>query len=220
MAMTDFKIIRRSLLSRLFSTAITSLTVATAVGLMVILLTMPNAGQAAFSRGNGNMHMLVSRDPSALQSVLNGIFYARIPGNPIEWSKYEQLRSAYPMLEYAIPIQQGDSYRGFAVLATTPEFFSSFKPRIDEEWVFTEGRAIEQPFEVVIGAEVARQQNINLNDELVLSHGASSIEDTATEDEHEEDDAIGPGHSHQDFHFTVVGLLHGVIQGQHDRNAA
>ena len=45
MAMTDFTIIRRSMLSRLFSTLTTTLTVAVAVGLMLVLLSMRDAGE-------------------------------------------------------------------------------------------------------------------------------------------------------------------------------
>lgn len=221
MAMTDFKIIRRSLFSRLFSTVITTITVATAVGLMLILLTMPDAGQTAFARGNGNMHMLVSRDPSALQSVLNGVFYARVPGNPIEWSKYEQLQRTYRKMEYAIPIQQGDSYRGFAVLSTTPEFFSRYTPHIGEEWSFDKGEPFSSPFQVVIGAIAAQELGLAIDAELTLTHGTnSSLETNSTHDEGDEaeehEEEAGADHEHEDFTYTVVGILD-PTGGPHDR---
>jgi len=222
MAMTDFKIVRRSLTSRLFSTVITTLTVATAVGLMLVLLTMPDAGQQAFMRGNGNMHMLVSRDPSALQSVLNGVFYAKAPGNPIDWATHERLQQAMTTpLEYAIPIQQGDSYRGHPVLASTTEFFSRFRPGLEQDWALTAGRTFSGPFEVVAGADAARTLGLSLGQELVLTHGSgesrerTSTPDEAEADAHDDEDEQG-AHEHADFAYTVVGILDRT-GGPHDR---
>src|SRR5258705_6770351 len=140
--MTDFPIIRRSLIARLFSTVTTIVSVAVAVALMLVLLSMKDSGQRAFERGSGNMHLLVSRDASPLDSVLNGVFYARAPAKPILWPEYERLLKMpiaslggaplSEVLEYAIPIQQGDSYRGFPTLATTPDFFTRFRPAAEE----------------------------------------------------------------------------------------
>ena len=67
MAMTDFTVIGRSLTSRAFSTVVTILMVATAVGRNVgALLSMRDSSRRAFQRGSGNMHLLVSRDASPL----------------------------------------------------------------------------------------------------------------------------------------------------------
>lgn len=225
MAMTDFKIVRRSLFARLFSTVITTLMVATAVGLMLVLLTMPDAGRDAFMRGSGNMHMLVSRDPSSLQSVLNGVFYAEAPGNPIDWATYETLPQRFRMLEYAIPIQQGDSYHGFPVLATTDAFFTQFRPGQDQDWSFAAGGALDGPFQVVAGAEVAETEQLAIGDTLILTHGSGASRERGEtpdegdhgDEEHEEEaDHAGPGHRHDDFTYEVVGILERT-GGPHDR---
>src|SRR5688572_26831359 len=106
MAMTDLTIVRRSLAARLFSTATTALTVAVAVSLMLVLLSMRDTGRRAFERGSGNMHLLVSADVSPLVSVLNGVFYANAPSRPLTWTQHQRI-AADPRLEYAIPVQQG-----------------------------------------------------------------------------------------------------------------
>lgn len=201
MAMTDFKLIRRSLFSRFFSSVTTTIMVAIAVGLMIILLIMPDAGRDAFMRGSGNMHMLVSRDTSSLQAVLNGIFYAEKPRKIIDWPKYEQLRQRFRILEYAIPIQLGDSYQGHPVLAADEAFFSQYMPHLDVGWVFTEGGPFEKPFEVVMGADAARKTKAKIGQALHLTHGSS--------DASEEND-------HKDFEYVVVGILE-KTGGPHDR---
>ena len=190
MAITDFTIIRRSLTSRLFSTVTTALTVAIAVGLLLVLLAMADAGKQAFRRGSGDMHLLVSKEPSPLVSVLNGIFYVNAPAGPLSASEVERITSD-PRVATAIPTQQGDSYAGLPVMATTPAFFTDFAPTPGEPWRFAEGRGFEAPFEVVLGSSAAKQTGATVGSHLHLTHGRS--------DE--------GGHEHGDFDYTVVGVL-------------
>lgn len=198
MAMTDLTIITRSMTARLFSTLTTILTVAVAVGLMLLLLSLRKAGEEAFSRGSGNMHLLVSRESSALVSVLNGIFYANAPQRPIDWAKYEQITSSYP-LNWAIPTQLGDSYRGHPVMATTREFFTKFQPDQDRPWALRAGRYFDAPFEVVLGSSVARRTGLRLGEKIVLTHGIGQ-----------------EGHEHPEFQYEVVGILE-PTGSSHDR---
>lgn len=186
MAMTDMTIIRRSLTSRMFSTVITVITVAVAVGLMLVLLSMRDAGARAFSRGGGNMHMLVSAESDPMTAVLNNLFYMRIPRQSIPWSRFEEVSEKYPFA-WTIPVQQGDSYRGFPVLATTSAFFTEFTPQPDVDWKIASGRYFENDWEVVVGAMAARGASLNLGDELYLLCGA--------------------GHHHKEHAFRVVGIL-------------
>ena len=83
MSMSDWNIVTRSMRSRLFSSVVTVLSVAIAVGLVTLLVSMRNAGENSFKRGTGNVQMLISKEPGPLPSVLNSMFYAEAPGNPI-----------------------------------------------------------------------------------------------------------------------------------------
>ncbi len=208
MAITDFSIVRRSLRSRLFSTCVTALTVGVAVALMLVLLSMRDAGRQAFQRGSGNMHLLVSRDSSPMVSILNGIYYANAPRAPIPWEKYEQLAGSFP-LEFAIPTQLGDSYRGFPVLATDGEFFSAFEPNVGEPWVFASGRPFDTVFEVVVGSTAARESGLGVGSELFLTHGIAQSRQLG------QADAMTP-HEHREFVYKVVGVLE-ATGSAHDR---
>jgi putative ABC transport system permease protein len=189
---TDWTIVTRSLRVRLFSSATTVITVAVAVSLLLVLLMMRDAGSKAFERGTGNMHLLVSRDQSALVSVLNGVFYAGAPRAPITFAEYEKIAESYP-LEFAIPAQLGDSYRAqWPVMATNAEFFSRFKPAEDSAWTFAKGRPFEKEFEVVLGSAAAKATGHALYDKIVLTHGAAGQ---------------GGGHTHDEHKYEVVGIL-------------
>lgn len=192
--MTDWTIISRSLRARRFSTLTTILMVAVGVALMVVLLTMRDAGRQSFTRGTGNVHLLVSRDASALTSVLNGMFYAAPPAKPLLYSEFETLRAKLP-LEWAIPVQLGDSYRGgWPVLATTEEFFTKFQPAPGTAWSFASGKAFAKDFEIVLGAEAARGTGLRLGSRVILTHGTGTSRG-------------GPVHEHDEAAFEVVGIL-------------
>ncbi|MBK7403297.1 MAG: ABC transporter permease [Phycisphaerales bacterium] len=218
MAISDFTIIRRSLTSRLFSTVMTALTVAVAVAMLLVLLSMKDAGEQAFSRGSGDMHLLVSKDSSPLVSVLNGIFYANAPAAPILRPEFDRVASD-PRVAIAIPTQQGDSFAGLPVMATSAEFFTKFQPSQGRPWEFASGRAFEKPFEVVLGARAARETGLKIGDGIYLSHGRSNAAVRVTADDHadnheehahedhEEGAAEPAGHVHREFPYTIVGIL-------------
>jgi putative ABC transport system permease protein len=202
MALTDFTIIRRSMTARLFSTVTTAITVAVAVALMLVLISMRRAGEQAFERGSGNMHLLVSRDSSPLVSVLNGVFYANAPARPISWLEYQRITEPLP-LEFAVPVQLGDSYRGLPVLATTEEFFTAFKPDAREPFRLESGRFFEKELEVVVGARAARVTGLRLGDTIYVTHGVGRA-------------GQGAAHIHKEFPFRVVGVLR-PTGSSHDR---
>jgi len=204
--MTDWTIILRSMTGRMFSTVTTVITVAVAVALMLVLLSMRDAGKRAFDRGSGNMHLLVSKDASPMVSVLNGIYYANTPRAPIPWAKYTEIASAFP-LAFAIPTQIGDSFRGQPVLATSPELFTKFEPTPGEPWKFSRGGPLragdEGLYDLVVGAQAARATGLKIGDRISLTHGSSGSREAGS-------------HVHTEFGFTVVGILE-PTGSAHDR---
>jgi len=197
--MNDLRVVLISLRARFLSTTITSGSVAVAVALLLTMLSLRSAGFEAFQRGSGTTHLLVSADSSPLVAVLNGVFYANAPSNPISWQKYNEIRSGFPY-DWAIPTQQGDSFRGFPVCATAPEFFTKFQPAKGEPWQLQQGRFPEKNFEICLGSDAADGTNLKLGQLVHLTHGAGS--------EH--------GHEHAEYPFTVVGILQ-PTGSAHDR---
>ena len=94
--MNDMAIVLRSVRIRLLASSVTVAMVAIAVALLLVLLSLREAASQAFRRGTGNIHLLVSADASPLVGVLNGLFYANAPANPIVWTKYEEIKNSFP----------------------------------------------------------------------------------------------------------------------------
>jgi len=197
--MNDLAVVLASLRARRLSTAITAGSVAVAVALLLTMLSLYKSGFEAFQRGSGTTHLLVSADASPLVAVLNGVFYANPPANPISWEKFNEIRSGFPY-EWAIPTQQGDSFRGFPVCATSTDFFTKFQPAKGEPWKAAQGRFPERSFEICLGSEAARATGLRLGQSVRLTHGAGS--------DH--------GHEHAEYPYTVVGVL-SPTGSAHDR---
>jgi len=191
MALSDWRIVTRSIDARRFSSVTTIVTVAVAVALMTLLLSMKASGRDAFSRGTGNAQMVVSRDPSALTSVLNNLFYADAPGNPIPWSDYESLVASYPFA-WAEPTVLGDSYRGHHVMGVRRSFFVHFEPVAGEPFEIAGGAVFDDDFELVLGAAAARSTGLSVGDELSIAHGTPRQKGA---------------HTHDTYTYTVVGVL-------------
>jgi putative ABC transport system permease protein len=200
MALSDWNIVTRSMRHRFFSSVVTVLSVAIAVGLVTLLISMRNAGENSFKRGTGNVQMLISKEPGPLPSVLNSMFYAQAPGNPITWAQYLELDRAYPFA-WSVPTQLGDSYQDAPVMGTDDSFFTSFQPVQGEAWALSQGRFFEAPFELVIGSDAASRLGLSIGDEINLQHGAPRTEG---------------GHVHSEFAFSVVGIL-SPTHTAHDR---
>ena len=189
--MNDISIVVKSLSSRRLSTIITAASVAVATALLLTMLSLRSASFEAFQRGTGTTHLLVSADSSPLTAVLNGVFYANAPSNPISWSKFQEIKNGFPY-EWVVPTQQGDSFRGFPVAAVGPEFFTRFEPVRGEPWKLVDGQFPSKLFEVCLGSTVAADTGLRVGQKIVLTHGTGASRDS---------------HEHDEFPFVIVGIL-------------
>ncbi|MCY1401209.1 acidobacterial duplicated orphan permease [compost metagenome] len=111
--------------------------------------------------------------------------------NNIRWDSYEHYASN-PQVKWAIPISLGDSHRGYRVMGTNESYFQHYQYGHRQSLQLAQGRAFAaDPFEVVLGAEVADALHYKLGDTLVLAHGVAAISLV----------------KHDDKPFTVVGIL-------------
>lgn len=207
MSLRGSRVVLGSLLARRFQTVTTIITVAIAVGLLLTIMSMRDATRQTLERGAGNMHLVVSAEPSALVSVLNSVFHAGTPSRAMTWLQVMQLQRD-PRVAYALPIQQGDSFEDYPVTAVQPDFFEQFSPdaaydpqRDDEDgrWRVVEGRPIQGRFEVVLGSGVAKESGLSVGDEILLTCGLG-----------------GGGFVHEGFSYEVVGVLE-ISGTPHDR---
>jgi putative ABC transport system permease protein len=92
---------------------------------------------------------------------------------------------------WTIPMSLGDSHRGYRVLGTNEDYFRHFRYGTQRALEMAAGRFFEDDFEVVLGAEVARQLNYQLGEEIIIAHGIAEVSFAM----------------HDRYPFTIVGIL-------------
>jgi putative ABC transport system permease protein len=90
-----------------------------------------------------------------------------------------------------VPLSLGDSHRGFAVLATSPDYFRHFRYGNRQPLRLREGKPFAELFDAVVGAEVADRLGYHLGQRITLAHGSGELNVA----------------EHADKPFTVVGVL-------------
>ncbi|CAK9038160.1 Lipoprotein-releasing system ATP-binding protein LolD, partial [Durusdinium trenchii] len=147
-------------------------------------------GNSVTLRTIDSTELIVGARGGAINLLLYSVFRLGDPTANISWESYELISTA-PSVEWTVPISLGDSHRGYRVVGTLPAYFEHYGYGRDQRLVFAEGRAFEDLYEVVLGAEVATRLDYALGSELVLSHGIGDVSFAE--------------HSGHDFH--VVGIL-------------
>ena len=184
-------IVAKSLRQHALSTAITVLSSALGVGLVMATYNLSAQSRAAFAGGPVGFDAVLGARGSQLQLVLNTVFHLETsPGN-LPWSMYESIK-AQPGVELAVPYVVGDNYRGFRIVGTTEQIFSDFEYQAGRRFQPEPGGRVFDPTrrEAVIGASVAALSGLKLGDHFSPYHGVRFDEDQA--------------HSEQ---YLVVGVL-------------
>ncbi len=163
-----------------FTTILTVGLAALSLGLSLSTLGLRSQAREAFLNGSGGYDAVLGARGSALQLVLNSLFFLETsPGN-IPWRLYERVK-AEPGVKRAYPLAMGDSFAGYRVVGTVPAMLTSppesaSPPRLARGKVFDPGRR-----EAVVGSEVARRSGLELGKHFQPTHGLA--EDGHTHDE-------------------------------------
>lgn len=149
-----------------------------------------HAARQGFEQSIAGTDLIVGARSSPVQLLLYAVFRLGEASHDMSWTSYQRLVND-PAVDWVIPLTLGDSHQSFPVLGTTHSYFEYLRYGDQRPLVLASGRRFDQLFEVVIGAEVARQLGYGTGDKLALSHGQGQ-------------DAL-PGH--EDLPFEVVGVL-------------
>lgn len=162
---------RRNLLHHAPATAVTVAAVALASGLLMAVAGLATQSRRAFVGGPVGYDAVLGARGSPLQLVLNTVYHLDTsPGN-IPWSMYEALRGD-PRVALAVPYAVGDNYRGFRLVGTTEEIFTTFEYERGRRFRFAHGRPFDPSRrEAVVGALAARRAGLREGDEFNPYHG-------------------------------------------------
>jgi putative ABC transport system permease protein len=157
------------------------------VGLISLLFLLEHQLQEKFEKNLAGIDLVVGAKGSPLQLILSSMYHIDAPTGNISLKEARSfLNPKHPLIEKAIPLSMGDSYRAYRIVGTTQDFIDLYEAEI------ATGKIWEQNFDVTIGHGVALDLGLDIGDRFKSSHGLMDDEDFA----HDEAES-----------FIVVGIL-------------
>ncbi|WP_431275614.1 ABC transporter permease [Variovorax ureilyticus] len=179
----------RSGWNRRFTLALTVLSIALSTFLLLGVERIRTEMRENFASSVSGTDLIVGARTGSTQLLLYSVFRIGAATNNIQWKSVQAL-AAHPGVSWVVPLSLGDSHRGFAVLATTPEYFEHFRYGDRQPLRIREGKPFDELFDAVIGAEVADRLGYRVGQKITLAHGSGELVA-----------------EHADKPFTVVGVL-------------
>lgn len=185
--MNFFYLSRKNLSSKPLSTFLSLMLFALGISLITILLLLNHQFQKQFDKNLAGIDLVIGAKGSPLQLILSGMYHLDAPTGNIPITEIQPfLRKNHPLISDVVPLSLGDSYKGFRIVGTTPDFFNLY------EGALQIGRVWTEPMQAVIGFAVAQKLNLQIGDTFQSSHGLK-----------QDDDLIHEGH--QPIH--IIGIL-------------
>ena len=180
------KLAWKNIISNPFGSILSIGLVALSVGLVVFFAHVNRQFQQTMENNTAGVHLILAAKGSPLQSVLCNLYHVDNPTGNISINEVKAFfNPKHPLIDKAIPLSIGDSYKAHRIVGTTLDIATLYDAKIEH------GRWWGASHEVVIGAQTASELSLKLGDTFQSSHGL--LDD-------------GMDHSH-DGDLTVVGIL-------------
>ncbi len=138
----------RYLWSRPLASALNLLLLTLGLAAVVLVLLVSEQVDRGFERDVQGIDLVVGAKGSPLQLILAGVFHIDVPPGNIALQDFEALQRN-PLVAQAIPLSLGDSFAGYRIVGTTPEYPAHYGA------AWAAGRVWNRPMEAVLGATVA-----------------------------------------------------------------
>ncbi|MDM0004016.1 ABC transporter permease [Variovorax sp. J22G73] len=185
-----FSIAWRSAWNRRFTLALTVFSIALSTFLLLGVERIRTELRENFASSVSGTDLIVGARTGSTQLLLYSVFRIGAATNNISWKSVQALQ-AHPGVDWVVPLSLGDSHRGFAVLATSTDYFTRFRYGDKQLLKLREGKPFNELFDAVVGAEVADKLGYHVGQKITLAHGSGELNVA----------------EHADKPFTVVGVL-------------
>ena len=185
-----FSLSWRYLWARPLAAALNLLVLTLGLAAITLVLLVATQLDRAFERDLDGIDLVVGAKGSPLQLILAGVFHIDVPTGNIPLQEVQALQKN-PLVAQVIPLSLGDSYQGFRIVGTTPDYLALYGASLahGQPWV--------QPMDAVLGATVARgiaregpTGAALVGGTFIGSHGLG-----------------GGGHAHGEHPYRVAGVL-------------
>ena len=183
-----FQLAFKSLLHRKITIFLTIISLTLSISLFLSIDTLRLGAKKSFFGNVKSGDLILGAKSGEIQLLLYSLFQIGSPTNNISWESYNNF-TKHKDVSWTIPLSLGDSHKQFRVLGTNNNYFKYFSYRKNKKLEFEHGKKLNDIFDVVLGSDVAKILNYDLNDSIVIAHGISSQS------------------LHDEFPFKVKGIL-------------
>ena len=169
--MSDLTFIIHSLRARWLNCMLSIFLTAFGISIAFLMIQFGDHIKERLKKDGQGIDIVVGAKGSPLQLILSTIYHFDVPTGNIPYSSAKELIKN-PQIKNAIPLALGDNWRGHRIVGTTTDYITHYNAQINE------GDLWLKDFEVVVGASV----NLNLNQEIIGSHGL--LDDESTHESH------------------------------------
>ena len=184
------KLATKSAWNRKISLSLAMFSIAVSIFLLLGVDKVSKAAKSNFINTLSQTDLIVGARGGALNLLLYSVFHIGNATNNISYQSYQEI-AAMDVVKWTIPISLGDSHRGFRVMGTDADYFRYYRYADNQALSFQQGQPFADIYDAVIGAEVARALQYQLNDPIIIAHGLVAT----------------PFAQHDDKPFRVVGIL-------------
>ena len=116
----------RSLWNWRFVAALTVLSIALSVALILGVERVRNETRDSFANSASGIDLIVAPRGNSVQILMATVFGVGSMGTGLAWQTYKLVEDL-PQVAWSVPIQMGDNHRGFPVIGTTAAYFKRFR---------------------------------------------------------------------------------------------
>jgi len=168
--MSPLKISWKSIWSKPLSSALNIMLIAFGTGILTILLLASAQIGEKLDNNSKDIDLVIGAKGSPLQLILSSIYYIDFPTGNIPLKDAREL-SHNPFVKRAVPLAQGDNYKGIRIVGTDSNFVKVY------QLTTAAGKFWEDDFEVTVGSAVAANEKLKLGDTFYGAHGLTGSTD-------------------------------------------
>jgi putative ABC transport system permease protein len=176
--------------NRRFVAALTILSIALSVALLLGVERLRSEAKAGFANAASGIDLIVALRGNQIQILLATLFGVGSIGAALSWDSFEMVRDV-PRVRWAVSVSMGDNHRGFPVIGTDAAYFEHFRHSRGRALEFAHGGVFVHRQDAVIGAELAARFGYSPGAEILVAHGSGAVS----------------FHVHDEAPFKVSGVL-------------
>lgn len=177
------KLAWKNIVFKPLSAFLSILLLATSIAIMALVLLVQKQFEEKFTKQLDGVDLILGAQGSPLQLVLSSLYHVDSPTGNISLEEAKQYLN-HPHVESFIPLAFGDNFAGYKIVGTNDLFLKKYDGKIEK------GRFFQSDYEVVIGYQVALNQNLKIGSTFHGTHGEGE-----------------DGHVHDEKDYQVVGIL-------------